>query len=78
MATKKINKLENDLISIKNKMKDIDQLTLNNILETTDISKGQCTGRVRIIVSRGLGHQNVITKSLSVYDMIRRSGDLCK
>lgn len=40
-AIKKINKLETNLNSIQNKMKDIDQLTLNNILESSDISKGQ-------------------------------------
>lgn len=40
-VTKKINILKNDLNSIRNKMKNIDQLTLNNILESTDISKGQ-------------------------------------
>lgn len=40
-ATKKISKLENDLNSVQNKMRDIDQLTLNNIFENSDISKGQ-------------------------------------
>uniref|UniRef100_A0A2S2PCZ3 Uncharacterized protein n=1 Tax=Schizaphis graminum TaxID=13262 RepID=A0A2S2PCZ3_SCHGA len=40
-AIKKINKLETNLNSIQNKMKDIDQLTLNNILESSDISKEQ-------------------------------------